>query len=150
MNKKQLKEEALKLIRKMEVNTFLLPDSWTDEIMMSDGSIYKTYVGNRGSTRYINLEYKEDGVTFTINFRGEKVLIDGNDVFAKPIKPERVYQIVRKVYDEKHSFVENAEGKKSILLALKSQRDAIISAKKKITELEKQLQDFDILSTSQE
>lgn len=99
------KNKILNLIRKMESNTFLLPDSWSEEIqMVSENSTYRTYVGNRGDVnRYINIEYCQDDSIYKIEFRKEDILLE-KDIFETVNAVAKVYEIVSRIYKEKHSF----------------------------------------------
>lgn len=147
MNKKQYKEETLNLIKRMENNTFLLPDSWSSEITMSSGNWYKTYVGARGVQRYINIEIKniKDDNKIAITFRGESILLEEEDVFGKRISPENVYNSILEVYKEKHSFVETSEGRKSIIDKIKNLKQSISLQNKEYIKLQKELKDYETL-----
>lgn len=148
MNKKQLHKEIIEMIKGMENNTFLLPDSWTDLVQMASHPFsYKTYVGGRGNNRYINIEVylsekKFDGRAFTINIRKEIVSVDGDNLFGKRLSPVDVHKIIKDIYVEKHSFENHNEGERAIREKMTSLRKSIKSAKDSLAKLEEQLSDL--------
>lgn len=85
LNREQKVEKILNLVRKMEQNTFLMPNSWSELYQMATRTAhYKTYVGGRGDCgRYINIEYtRNDEIynpkqtdSFVIEIRKNEVYI---------------------------------------------------------------------------
>ena len=113
LTKKQKVEKIIKLVRKMEQNAFLLPDSWSDLFeMVSRSAHYKTYVGGRGDTsRYINIEYTKNDELY--NPKQEdcyEITIRKNEVFLNKRLGETknevnlVLDIIEAIYKEKISF----------------------------------------------
>ncbi len=113
LTKKQKIERIIYLIRKMEQNTFLLPDSWSDTLnMISRSAHYRTYVGGRGDYgRYINIEYTKNEELY--NPRQEdcySITIRKDRVFLNKILGETkneidiVLDIIEAIYKEKISF----------------------------------------------
>ena len=136
------------MIKGMENNTFLLPDSWTDLVQMASRPFsYKTYVGGRGNDRYINIEVylsekNFNGRIFAINIRKDIVSIDGYNLFGKRLSPVDVHKIIKDIYVEKHSFENHNEGERAIRTKMTSLRQSIKSAKENLIKLEEQLLDL--------
>jgi len=137
--KKELKKEILKFIENMEGNTFLLPESWSEEIQMeTEDFAYKTYVGGRGNGRYINIQIT-NGVEIT--FRKNDIFVNNEDVFSKRITPQKVYDIVSAIYKEKHSFKNHSEGERKIRKEITKNKKTIKRIKKETDDLTKRLND---------
>lgn len=105
--------KILDLIRKMEQNTFLLPDSWSELFnMVSRSAHYKTYVGGRGDySRYINIEYtKNDELYNPKQEDSYSITIRRNEIYLNKRLGENknevdlVLDIVESIYKEKISF----------------------------------------------
>ena len=113
ITKKKKIEKIIDLIRKMEQNTFLLPDSWSEVFnMVSRSAHYKTYVGGRGDgSRYISVEYTKNDELY--NPKQEdcySIAIRKNEVYLNKRLGEPknevdiVLDIVEAIYKEKLSF----------------------------------------------
>ena len=140
MSKKQIKKDLISIIEKMEINTYLLPESWSDEIQMATRDMsYKTYVGKRGIGRYINFVIKSPKLNVDIDFRGDDVRV--NTSIDKPIKVKEMYEAVLAIYEEKHSFIDMAEGVSNLRKQISEKRRNIETAKKEIKILEQQIID---------
>jgi len=115
--KSNCEKRILEIIKSMEGNTFLLPDAWSEKMVMTTKQeSYRTYVGTRGEDRYINVEYWFENDEFiAIEFRNEKVLINDHSPF-KPVPKlkEKILYVMEAIYKEKHSFIESAKGVKKI------------------------------------
>ena len=113
LTKKQKIDKILNLIRRMEQNTFLLPDSWSSVVdMITRSAHYKTYVSHRGdSERYINIEYTKNNELhnpkqedcYSIEIRKNNIYINKR---LGEVKNEvnLVFDIVEAIYKEKYSF----------------------------------------------
>ena len=136
-----LKKETLALVEKMEQNTFLLPDKFSDYIQMhSKDIVYKTYVGTRGADRYINFTITDQKNVFEIGVRNNDIQIS-QSIYKKRLTPKKAYEYIHDIYIEKHSFIENAEGIKSLRKELRENRKHIQELKDKNKKLEKQIKD---------
>lgn len=150
--KKQLYKEIIEMIRAMENNTFLLPDSWSELVQMASQPFsYKTYVGGRGSDRYINIEIYNTGKeyagsNFAVNLRKDIVSIDGENVFGKRLRPAQIHGLIKDIYTEKHSFENHHEGERAIRTTIADCLKTISSSRKKIKELEQRLSDLKMLN----
>lgn len=113
LTRKQKIDKILDLIRKMEQNTFLLPDSWSETFnMVSRSAHYKTYVGGRGDgSRHMCVEYTKNDELY--NPKQEdcySIAIRKNEVFLSKRLGEPknevdiVFDIVESIYKEKISF----------------------------------------------
>lgn len=142
MKTKQIKEEIIKMIKSMENNTFLLPESWSDLVQMSSQDYsYRTYVGSRGNGRYINIEkYIDGGKVLSVEIRGNDIYISDHNLF-KNIKPIYVYEFIKEVYKEKHSFENHNEGQRKVRKKIADLNKQISQNKKDITKLEQELLD---------
>ena len=149
LTKKNKIDKILKLIFKMENNTFLLPDSWSELVLMTTRSAnYKTYVGGRGYNRYINIEYvkndelynpkQEDCYSITIRknaiYLNKRLGENKNEV-------DIVLDIVESIYKEKYSFeimdnkvVENRR-------LLRELKETISATTKKFNKIKRELDD---------
>lgn len=147
MNKKEIKEDILRMITQMECNTFLLPDSWSENIQMQHKDyMYRTYVGTRGNSRYINLEkYIGNEKQLSILFRGNKIELSDGDIF-KPINIKEIYNFIKEVYDELHSFKNHNEGARRIRKEISSRLQTISNAQNDIKKLKQQLEDLNQLT----
>jgi len=130
----------------MEQNTFLLPDSWSDSVQMTKAdATYRTYVSSRGGGRYINLEYRGRGETLNVEFRGNDIFVSNQDITKKSVTAKRLLEIVQSIYEEKHSFIESAEGIRGIREKIAQRKATIHSAKEGIKKLEVELSDLLLL-----
>ena len=149
-NKKVVK--ILSLIKKMEENTFLLPDSWSELFnMVSRSAHFKTYVGGRGDyNRYINIEYTKNDELYNPKQKDcYSITIRKNEVFINKRLGERkneielVLDIVEAIYKEKISFeLMNKEVAKK-RLKLKELRETIKSATNEFNKIKNELTDKD-------
>lgn len=143
-----LKEKLIRIVEKMEQNTFLLPEGWGERIQMSKKQeAYRTYCGSRGIGRYICFEYQfENGEQFRVDFRNDDIRVESLDIF-KPISnlKKKVEYIINSIYEEKHSFIENAEGINKIRSEIAQCKKYISENKDKIKTLEKQIKDYLLL-----
>lgn len=153
MNKKekqQIREDILRMMDNMLSNMFLLPDGWTDEITMLNGDTYKTYVDDTSrspANRYVHIIYNKYHLTgiicYEIVIRRDKITLSDTDIFSElKHKIEIVYDIIKTVYKEKRSFIDNAEGIKSIRTKINSEKSSIVRCEKAIKEYEQQLKDL--------
>ncbi len=141
MSKKDVVQEIIGFIERMEGNTYLLPDSWSPEVQMATRDFaYKTYVGTRGSYgRYINIDIA-DGIK--IDIRKNTVSISNLDISQPYPKLEYIRDIVKAIYEEKHSFADTAEGLAQIRTEITAKKKDIKQAKEELTKLDKQLADY--------
>ena len=143
--KKNVEKEIVSLVQKMENNTFLLPDSWSSDVAMSNFDwSYKTYVGGRGCLRYINVNIITMLCTIEISIRSNSVFIQ--KPMSLKLSPENVLEYVQEIYNEKHSFKEYSEGKKSIRLKIKNLQHIIKESNDKIIKLKKELEDSELIT----
>jgi len=143
--KKNVEKEIVSLVQKMENNTFLLPDSWSSDIAMSNFDwSYKTYVGTRGCSRYININIITILCTIEISIRSNSVFIQ--KPMSLKLSPENVLEYVQEIYNEKHSFKDYSEGKKSIRLKIKNLQQTIKESNDKIIKLKKELEDSELIT----
>jgi hypothetical protein len=142
MTKKELQADILKMIESMEGNKFLLPDSWSPEIQMATQDLlYKTYVGTRGSGRYMNIDTNKQGRIVNIRFSGSDITVN-TDVFGKPVTAREVHELVSAVYNEKHSFVESAGELVKLRQEITEKRADIRTSNKELKAQEEVLQDY--------
>jgi hypothetical protein len=142
MNKKELQNDVIKMIEGMEGNKFLLPDSWSPEIQMASQDIlYKTYVGSRGSNRYMNIHTVRGEREVDIHI-SDNVITAQSSVFGKPITAQEVHDLVSAVYEEKHSFIESAGELVKMRTEIAKKRAEIRNANEELKKLEIVLQDF--------
>lgn len=143
MNSKEIKQTIIGLIRTMEGNTFLLPDSWSDDMQMSTRDMsYKTYVGSRGVGRYINIVVSSPELNIEINVRGAEITLDKIGLFQKRVQPKQVLELIQAIYNEKYSFRESAEGLTKLRKELKEKRDYINRKKSEVVVIQKQIDDY--------
>ena len=136
MNKKQLKK-AIELIETMAQNDFLMPLSHSDQIFTEKGFSYKTYKGD--CRTYINIDIIEKNISLLYrrgNLRIEK------DINFK-ISNDKILQYLIDIFEEKHSFKNISEGKKDLMKKIVISKNNIRSEKKKLSNLEKELKDYD-------
>lgn len=140
MNKTQ--QRIIELVSKMEQNTFLLPDGWMSEpvYMATKDMNYKTYVGTRGSSRYMNFVIKEGKNSIDINIRGIDVTVS-QSIFKKNISAKQVLGYIEDIYKEQHSFIENAEGIKKLRAEVRQNRESIKRLQEENKKLEQQVAD---------
>jgi hypothetical protein len=153
--KKQKIGKVLDLIRKMEQNTFLLPDSWSEMFnMVSRSAHYKTYVGGRGEySRYINIEYtKNDELynpsqedCYSITIRKSEIFLSKRLGESKN-EIDIVLDIVEAIYKEKISFelMDKEESKKR--LRMKELRQSIKTQTEEFNKLKNELSDKEKLT----
>jgi len=148
MTRKKKVEKVMDLIRKMEQNTFLLPDSWSEVFnMVSRSAHYKTYVGGRGDwSRYINVEYtKNDDLYNPKQEDRYSIVIRKNEVFLNKRLGESknevdiVLDIVEAIYKEKISFevMDKEVAKKR--LRIKELRNTIKATTEELNKLKDEL-----------
>ena len=140
MNETQ--QKIIDLISKMEQNTFLLPDSWMPEqvCMATKDMSYRSYVGNRGSDRYMQFDIKDGENSVTININNSDIRID-QSIFKKNISAGQVLGYFEDIYKEQHSFVENAEGIKKLRNEIRENRKSIKRLQEENKKLEQQIAD---------
>ncbi|MFA6550889.1 MAG: hypothetical protein WCT36_06095 [Candidatus Gracilibacteria bacterium] len=148
LTRKQKIEKILDLIKKMEQNTFLLPDSWSEVLhMVSRSAHYKTYVGARNADRYINIEYTKNEELYNPKINDcYSITIRKNDVFLNKILGDTkneintVLDIIEAIYKEKISFelMEKEVTKKRI--KMKDLRETIKSATNEFNKLKDELE----------
>ena len=149
MSKQQLKDEMLRMIGDMEANTFLLPDSFTDEIQMaSRDAVYKTYVGGRGANRYIQIYYSSDDFKVNIIFTRDKITTGEVDILARKPSIEKVFDVVQAIYKEKHSFDDRANGVAKIRAKIRDTKKKVAEGKELIKKLEQQIVDSQTAPTT--
>lgn len=151
MNKKQYYNESLKMIKAMARNTFLMPDSWSDRIELNSWKTYKTYIDKESRNYRIyadiniwDINWKE---IIKICIRQNEILLDNTNIFGKIPTAKQVYEYILEIYNEKHSFIESNEGRKSVLRKIWDKNKEISNNKKQLEDLKKQLSDFDSLIT---
>ena len=143
MNSKEIKQTIIGLISTMESNTFLLPDSWSDDMQMSTRDMsYKTYVGSRGAGRYINIVMSSPELNIEIDIRGEEITLDKMGLFQKRVQPKQVLELIQAIYNEKYSFRESAEGLTKLRKEIAEKRASINRNKSELLVLQKQVEDY--------
>ena len=108
-------ESILDFIRKMEQNTFLLNDGFSDTTpLLSAEYEYRTYVGGRGdNARYIQIELSRLGIKeIEIKIRGKDILIEKK--IDKTFSINDCYNIIELIFNEVHSFKNHDEGIRKI------------------------------------
>lgn len=152
---KQKIEKILKLVEKMEQNTFLLPESWSENMQMNSRSAhYRTYVGGRGDGRYINIEFTNNNELY--NPKAEdfySITIRKNNIYLnkrlgeKRNEVEIVLDIVEAIYKEKFSFEIMSKQKFEKRKHQKELRDRIKEMVEEFEKVKSELEDGDKLST---
>jgi hypothetical protein len=151
--KKELYQKSMDMIEAMEQNTFLLPESWAEIIQLSDSPLaYKTYVGGRGASRYINIEiynYEKrfDGKSFAINIRKQNIEVDGDSPFGKRVTAQQVHDIIAQIFKDKHSFENHDSGVRTKREKISTLKRQIQTAKRDIAKLEQELSDGNKIKT---
>ncbi len=138
-------EDILNKIKTMEQNTYLLPDGFSNEIqIMEKQETYKTYVGNRGDNRYITITYTfENQEKLEIKVRNNKIVIDDYNPFERIENlEEKIIYIVNSIYKEKHSFIENAEGIKSLRRKITELKRTNKYNEQEIDKIRNQIEDY--------
>lgn len=141
-------ESILEFIRKMESNTFLLKDSWSDPIpMITTDYEYKTYVGHRGDKeRYINIILLQLGVQkINIEFRKNTIHISKPIDFKFSI--DDLFNIIESIFNEVHSFKNHNEGLRSVRAKIIDCKKSIESKEKELDRLQQELKDALILNS---
>jgi hypothetical protein len=137
-------KKSLDLLSKMEQNTFLLPDGFTEVVdMMFEEWSYKTYVGKRGAGRYIIFYiYKDDPnkEIYEIVFRGEEIQIK-QSILEKSLTANKIYQFVEAIYKEKHSFEMFDDSLKTLRKDLRSKKQKKEAIEKEIQKLNQKIID---------
>lgn len=144
-SKKEQIKSIFEKIEKMETNTFLFPESWSDKIDMIDYDwSYRTYnSGNVGKNRYHNIEiYNEDEIILTIDFRREKVEVV-QDLSKPTTTAKEVHFYIEAIYNELHSFKNHTEGKRDIRNKINAKIREIKKSNEDLVKLRKQLKDSD-------
>ena len=136
-------EAILEIIRKMESNTFLLKDSWSDNVeLINSDYIYKTYVGRRGDTdRYIVFEIRDKKENIV------KVSFFKNNVsLEKPLELkfsiDDVIKVLEEIFNEMHSFKNHSEGLRKVKQKITEARNRIKSSEAEIKKLNAELEDY--------
>jgi hypothetical protein len=139
MKKKEQINRLKELVSKMELNHYLLPEAFSDEIEMTfENFSYKTYVGGRGKGRYITFHiFLEDRREIQIMFRNES--ISTNEDIGKRFSLATILIYIELIYAEKHSFENHSEGIKPLKNKIRKEFDRITSAKKEIKSLREQI-----------
>lgn len=143
-------ESILDFIRKMEQNTFLLKDSWSETVpLLKSEYEYRTYVSIRGDKgRYIDIELYKLGVKFLdIKFRENDILLN------KPVHVNfsinDVYDIVEMIFEEVHSFRNHDEGLRKLKQDIINKKKRIKDDQSELSKLEQRLKDAIIVSKNQ-
>lgn len=152
MTKRQKIEKILDLLKKMEGNSFLLPDSWSEVVnMVSRSAHFKTYVGGRGFNRYINIEYVDSSEIYNPKAEDRYSIEVRNDVIYlhkrlgdRKNEIDVVLDIVGAIYTEKMSFdimaTAVATKRKRLIdinVSLKSLKDEFNKIKKELADKDK-------------
>lgn len=137
---------ALDYIKKMEKNTYLLPNSWSKELSLDEEEFtYKTYVGVRGKERYINICVYIDGEQeFQVDFRRDSVKLSDVSLYS-PVSPDRVDSVIKAIYKEKMSFEDYDDGIKSMRKEIAEKKRTIRRLNKDINTLNQSIKDALIL-----
>lgn len=143
MSRKQEQiKEIISLVEKMEVNTFLLPESWSETVNMQDKDIsYRTYVQRRGSDRYMQFEFKGGKHDYSLNIRGDRVILDDYD-FVRTVPLSRVLEDMKALYEDVKSFKSFSEGLTKLRNELARERTNLRGAKKKIEKLIEEIANY--------
>lgn len=117
-NKKEtIESKIISLVKKMEHNTFLLPDSWSSEIQMSNFDWkYKTYVGTRGNSRYIVFEVIFPKGKYSFLIRGE--IVEITKPISIKVSDKKLFEYIQEIYNEVHSFENHSKGVRNIRLKI--------------------------------
>lgn len=141
--KKEIKE-SLDLVSKMEQNTFLLPDGFSEVIdMMFEEWSYKTYVGTRGLGRYVIFYiYKDDPnkCIYEMIFQDKDIEIK-QSISEIKLTANKIYQFVEAIYKEKHSFEMFDDSLKSLRKKLRSKKEQKIEIEKEIQKINQEILD---------
>ena len=129
------------LIASMEKNTFLLPDGWGNNVKMSaEIWEYRTYVGDRGKSRYIHIEIHEFGkIVIDFKFNGDDLIVS-KDITNNLTVPQ-LEEYIQKIYDEMHSFSLYDEETVKLIEEISTLGKKMKEDKIKYTKLTKQLSD---------
>jgi hypothetical protein len=141
--KKEIKQ-SLDLVSKMEQNTFLLPDVFSEVIdMMFEEWSYKTYVGTRGLGRYIVFYiYKDDPnkCIYEMVFRNEDIEIK-QSISEVNLTANKIYQFVEAIYKEKHSFEMFDDSLKTLRKKLRYTKEQKKNIEKEIKKINQEILD---------
>ena len=125
----------------MEQNTFLLPESWSETIHMTTKDMsYRSYVGTRGSGRYMHFEVTEGKNKIDILVRGNDIEVS-QSIFKKRLSENQIVGYIEDIYKEQHSFIDNAEGIKKLRAELRQNRASIKTLQENNKKLERQIAD---------
>lgn len=141
-------ESIVDLIRKMESNTFLLKDSWSETIpMITTDYEYRTYVGKRtDKDRYINIELFKLGIQkVEILFRKKEIHISKPIDFKFDIND--VFNIVESIFNEVHSFKNHDEGLRLVKSKIIDCKRSIKLEEERLVKLQQELSDALILNS---
>lgn len=141
-------ESIVDLIRKMESNTFLLKDSWSETIpMITTDYEYRTYVGQRtDKDRYINIELFKLGIQkVEILFRKKEIHISKPIDFKFDIND--VFNIVESIFNEVHSFKNHDEGLRLVKSKIIDCKRSIKLEEERLVKLQQELSDALILNS---
>jgi hypothetical protein len=134
-------QRVIELIEKMEQNTFLLPDNWSESINMATRDMsYKTYVGGRGNNRYMCFEILDGKDSISINIRNEDIMIT-QSLLKKRVTTKKVVNYIEDIYKEQHSFIDNVEGIKKLREEVRKNKESIAKLQNKNKNLEIQIKD---------
>jgi len=137
-------KKSLDLVSKMEQNTFLLPDAFTEVVdMMFEDWSYKTYVGTRGSGRYIIFYIYKDEPSeciYEIVFRDEEIQIK-QSILEKSLTANKIYQFVEAIYKEKHSFEMFDDSLKTLRKKLRTKKEQKKNIEKEIKKINQEIID---------
>ena len=138
----------LELIRKMESNTFLLKDSWSETIpMITTDYEYRTYVGQRNDKdRYINIQLFKLGIEkVEILFRKKEIHISKPIDFKFDIND--LFNIVESIFNEVHSFKNHNEGLRLVKSKIIDCKRSIKLEEERLVKLQQELSDALILNS---
>jgi len=143
MSKKQEQiKEIISLVERMEVNTFLLPDSWSDNINMQDRDIcYRTYVQRRGSHRYMQFDFKGGKYDYSLGIRGDRVILNDYD-FLRTISLSKVLDDMSAMYEDVKSFKSLSECLTKLRNELAGKRKNLQETKNDIKKLEEEIPNY--------
>lgn len=144
-------EGILDFIRKMEQNTFLLKDNYSDTIpLLSCDYEYRTYVGNRGDKdRFINIDLFQLGVEkLKIQFRKNEIRLDKPVDYKFSI--DDAYKIVELIFEEVHSFKNHDEGVRKLKQSIINKQKRIKQEQEELSKMQIQLKDALTLITNQQ
>lgn len=143
MTKKEIKNEILDKVSKMELNSYLFPVGHTQTINMTNYEwSYRTYNnGSTGERRYHIIEIvKEQKTTLKLIIHGDTITYE-QPIGEKILRPKDILFYVNEIYEEKHSFRDDNGGVKKLRKELNSLFKQKRSVDKDIELKRKQIED---------